>query len=94
MLVSAASGWEIATKVRLGKLPWAAEFEQNFVGFVTDAGYKLVAIKIEVALRAGRITGDHRDPFDRMIAALALAEDMPLISSDAQLDTFGVRRIW
>lgn len=38
--------------------------------------------------------GDHRDPFDRMIAAQALAEDIPVISMDTRLDVFGVRRLW
>jgi len=38
--------------------------------------------------------GDHRDPFDRMIAAQALAEDIPILSIDRTLDTFGISRIW
>jgi PIN domain nuclease of toxin-antitoxin system len=95
MLVSSASAWEIATKVRLGKLPLAAEFEKNFLEVVVDvAGYELLPIDIETALRAGRLVGEHGDPFDRMIAAQALAMDIPVISIDAKLDSFGVRRIW
>jgi PIN domain nuclease of toxin-antitoxin system len=46
------------------------------------------------ALRAGRLVNDHRDPFDRMIAAQSLAEDIPVLSKDPKLDLFGVRRIW
>ena len=74
VLVSAASAWEIATKVRAGKLPGA--------------------IDTESALRAGRLVADHRDPFDRMIAAQALALDVPVLSPDSQFDQFGVRRMW
>jgi PIN domain nuclease of toxin-antitoxin system len=42
----------------------------------------------------GRLPGEHRDPFDRMIAAQALAGDLPILSNDSQLDHFSVRRIW
>lgn len=95
VLVSSASAWEIATKVRLGKLPQAAAFEKSFLEVVVDvAGYELLPIDVETALRAGRLVGDHGDPFDRMIAAQALAMDIPVISIDSKLDSFGVRRIW
>lgn len=69
ILVSAASAWEIAAKVRLGKLPEAVMLEGNFMEEVIAAGYTLHAISTEDALRAGRFTVSHRDPFDRMIAA-------------------------
>jgi PIN domain nuclease of toxin-antitoxin system len=58
------------------------------------AGYILLPIEPVVALRSGRLIGKHGDPFDRMIAAQALALDVPVISNDAKLDEFGVRRIW
>jgi PIN domain nuclease of toxin-antitoxin system len=94
ILVSAASAWEIATKVRLGKLPGAEKLEQDYLAVMKEAGYTLLAIDTESALRAGRLTAEHKDPFDRMIAAQALAMDVPVLSSDPQLDQFGVRRIW
>ncbi len=94
ILVSAASAWEIATKVRLGKLPDAWAFEQEFLASIEASGYTLVPIDAEVALRAGRLTVAHGDPFDRMIAAQALAYDIPVLSTDAKLDAFGVRRLW
>jgi PIN domain nuclease of toxin-antitoxin system len=94
ILVSAASAWEIATKVRLGKLRGAETLEREFLDVMEDAGYTLLAIDVACALRAGRLPGDHRDPFDRMIAAQALAEDIPILSADPELDAFGVRRIW
>ncbi len=94
ILVSAASAWEIATKVRIGKLPGAETLEKEFLDVMEDAGYTLLAIDTSCALRAGRLVGEHRDPFDRMIAAQALAEDIPVLSSDPKLDTFGIRRVW
>ncbi|HTD53954.1 MAG TPA: type II toxin-antitoxin system VapC family toxin [Silvibacterium sp.] len=94
ILVSAASAWEIATKVRLGKLPGAVALERRFMDAIDDAGYGLLSIDVPTALRAGRLIGDHGDPFDRMIVAQALALDIPIVSSDTHLDSFGVRRIW
>jgi PIN domain nuclease of toxin-antitoxin system len=94
ILVSAASAWEIATKVRLGRLPGAEKLEQDYLAVMDEAGYTLLPIDTASALRAGRLTAQHKDPFDRMIAAQALALDVPVLSSDLQLDQFGVRRIW
>lgn len=94
ILVSAASAWEIATKVRLGKLPEAEELEQRFVQALHEVGYTLLSIDAETALRAGRLVADHGDPFDRVLAAQALALDIPILSKDPKLDLFAVRRIW
>jgi PIN domain nuclease of toxin-antitoxin system len=94
LLVSAATAWEIATKVRSGRMPQAERLERNFLEAMAQAGYRLRGISVEDGLKAGRLVGLHKDPFDRMIAAQALADDIPVISVDAKLDLFGVRRIW
>lgn len=94
VLVSAASAWEISTKFRLGKLNFARELVENFILKVTAAGYQLLPISAEHALRAGRLPGGHKDPFDRMLAAQAIQEDLILLSNDTQLDSFQVRREW
>lgn len=94
ILVSAASAWEIATKVRLGKLPGAEKLERDYLDVMEDVGYILLDIDAESALRAGRLVAGHRDLFDRMIAAQAVDQDIPVLSPDPQLDQFEVRRIW
>lgn len=94
VLVSAATAWEMATKVRLGKWSEAVATEGDFLAVIEEANYVLLPISAEIALRAGRLLGDHGDPFDRMLAAHALAEDIPILSADTKLDGFGVRRIW
>ena len=94
IFVSAATAWEIATKVRNGRLPQAEEMEREFLGDMDKAGYTLLPVSVEEGLRAGRLLGEHRDPFDRMLAAQALAMDIPILSVDPKLDVFGVRRIW
>ena len=94
VFVSAVSAWEIATKFRLGKLPEAQALVDDFVPSIQSVGYVSLPISLEHALRAGRLTADHKDPFDRMLAAQAIHEDLALISNDEQLDIFGVRREW
>lgn len=94
VIVSAASAWEIATKARLGKLPEAEKLESSFIDVMRIAGYTLLSLDVETALRAGRMVAPHRNPFDRLIAAQALGLDIPVISPDAPLDQFGVRRVW
>lgn len=94
LFVSAASAWEITTKFRLGKLPNARTLADDFIAQVTTAGYLLLPISVEHALRAGRLLGSHRDPFDRMLCAQAIHEQFILLSADAQLDCFSVRREW
>jgi PIN domain nuclease of toxin-antitoxin system len=94
IFVSAASAWEIATKFRLGKLPLAGVLANDFVTLVTGAGYQLLSVSTEHALRAGRLPGGHKDPFDRMLAAQAIHEDLTLLSNDANLDQFAVCREW
>jgi PIN domain nuclease of toxin-antitoxin system len=58
------------------------------------AGCTLLSIDVQSAHRAGRLTAQHRDPFDRMIATRALASDIPILSADSRLGAFGIRRIW
>lgn len=94
IFVSAASAWEIATKVRIGKLPGVEKLERDYLDVIEVAGYSLLSIDTQSALRAGRLIADHKDPFDRMIAAQALALDIAVLSPDPLLDQFGVRRMW
>lgn len=94
VLVSAASAWEIATKHRLGKLPGADQVAGNVIATIEDHGFQPLAISVSHAERAGRLAGPHKDPFDRMLIAQALAHDLPLVSVESLFDDFGVRRIW
>ncbi len=94
VFVSAASAWEIATKVRLGKLASAADLAADFSGYIEREGFQVLAISEEHAVRAGLFPGAHKDPFDRMLIAQAQAEGMPIVSNEVQFDTYGVRRIW
>jgi len=94
MIVSAASAWEIATKVRLGKLPTANDLAADFSGHLDRDVFQLLAISAEHGIRAGLLPGPHKDPFDRMLIAQAQAENMPIISNEILFESYGVRRIW
>jgi PIN domain nuclease of toxin-antitoxin system len=92
--VSAASVWEIATKVRIGKLPQAARIAPRLPEAIAEQGFLAFAITVAHSQRAGWLPGGHRDPFDRMLAAQALIAGLPIASTDALFDGFGVARIW
>ena len=94
VIVSAASAWEITTKARLGKLPGAIDVAADVAGCVAGQGFSTLDITILHAQRAGRLPGDHRDPFDRMLIAQAQLEDLSLVSDDRVFDTYGVTRFW
>jgi PIN domain nuclease of toxin-antitoxin system len=92
--VSAASAWEIATKVRLGKLSQAEDLASDFIAYMEREGFTILAITGDHAIRAGLLPGPHKDPFDRMLIAQAQAENLPIISNEIIFDRYGVRRIW
>lgn len=94
VLVSAASAWEIATKQRLGKLTGVPEAMNQFADLVAADGFVHLPITHRHALRAGHYALSHRDPFDRMLAAQAEIEGIPLVSLDSALAQFPVRLIW
>jgi len=94
LLVSAASAWEIATKVRLGRLPGAEELAADFQGFMLREGFTTLDITTDHAIRAGLLPGPHKDPFDRMLISQAQAENVPIVTNERSFGTYGVRRVW
>jgi PIN domain nuclease of toxin-antitoxin system len=94
VFVSAATVWEIAAKVRIGKLPTAADLAADFTGCLDREGFKILEISGEHAARAGLLPGAHKDPFDRMLIAQSQAGNIPIVSNEVLFDAYGVRRIW
>ena len=92
--VSAASAWEIATKFRLGKMPRVATLANDFRNRIAGDGFYELSITVQHALRAGSLPGPHGDPFDRMLIAQAIIDDLVLISNETAFDRYGVRRMW
>ncbi len=96
LLVSPASVWEMSIKHRAGRWPEAAPFmdEQLYAEFAQRLGVQELPIRIPHARLAGQFNLDHKDPFDRLLAAQALLEGVPLVSKDAALDLFPITRVW
>jgi len=94
VLVSAASAWEIATKVRLGKLSGAEDLAADFAGCLARERFEQLPISALHGIRAGLLPGPHKDPFDRMLVAQSQAENLPIVSNDAVFDAYNVRRLW
>jgi PIN domain nuclease of toxin-antitoxin system len=94
VLVSAASAWEIATKVRLGKLPIAVDLAHDFTAYLERERFETLAVSADHGIRAGLLPGPHKDPFDRMLIAQALADNLAIVSNDVVFDGYGVKRVW
>lgn len=94
VIVSAASAWEIATKVRIGKLPGAIEVADRFSDILAEQQFASLPIAVEHARRAGLLPGEHRDPFDRMLIAQSQIEGLTLVSNESLFDSFGIERLW
>lgn len=95
LAVSAASAWEIATKLRLGKLDGAEAVVHGYHTHLSLLGAAEVPITSSDALTAGSLTWKHRDPFDRMIVAQCITRSYPLVTADEAVAAFGaVTTIW
>jgi PIN domain nuclease of toxin-antitoxin system len=94
IFVSAVAAIEIAIKVRLGKLPSMAEALTRFDALVDGDSFVHLPISHHHAIRAGVLEGDHRDPFDRLIAAQALLENLVVITRDPEIARFGCKVLW
>ena len=94
ILVSAASAWEISTKVRLGKLLVAVDLVRDFSDYLSRDRFFTLPITAEHGLRAGLLPGPHKDPFDRMLVAQSQIEAISIVSNEDAFDSYGVHRIW
>lgn len=93
--LSLVSFWEIAIKANLGRglelpLPFSA-----FIDSVLD-NYNFAILQISI-LHLKQVAGlprFHRDPFDRLLIAQSLVENIPVITNDAAFDQYAIHRIW
>ena len=94
IFVSAAAAWEIATKYRLGRLPGAAIVAADISGAVASQGFIELPINMRDGQTAGGLPATHKDPFDRMLIAQAIAADMVIVSNEDLFNAYGVPRLW
>lgn len=92
--LSMANIWEMAIKISLGKLSIAQPFEQFIPHQLLINGFEMFEIKFEHVARVIQLPFHHRDPFDRLLIAQSLAEQIPVISADSVFDLYSVDRLW
>lgn len=90
VVVSAAVVWEISIKRGLGKLTAPT----NIVHMLEHAGMSTLSMSVRHAELAGELPEIHRDPFDRMLVAQAMAETLPIITTDDSIARYDVETIW
>jgi PIN domain nuclease of toxin-antitoxin system len=93
ILISAAVGWELAIKVNSGKLKPSSILD-GLDRILEQEAFSELPITLEAAVRAGLLPSHHRDPFDRMLVAQARFLNLPILSADAILDRYDVKRLW
>jgi PIN domain nuclease of toxin-antitoxin system len=92
--LSLASCWELAIKVSLSRIVFDRPLNQFLREQMLANGISLLSIQFRHVMRVARFPFDHRDPFDRLLAAQALEERFSLVSADPVFDAYGVARIW
>jgi PIN domain nuclease of toxin-antitoxin system len=94
LLISVASLWEIAVKVSIGKLTLAQSFEAFIPDQLARNDIELLPITVQHLSVVSALPFHHRDPFDRMLIAQAIIEQMPIVSIDNRFDQYNVTRVW
>lgn len=93
-LVSIASIWEAGLKNSLGKLPLVRPFQDLIPEQLRLNGFTVLPVAFEHIVTMMTLPWHHRDPFDRLLLAQALHEDLTLLSCDRYFDAYGVRLLW
>lgn len=94
ILVSMASCWEVAIKAGLHKLTLGESSRTYLVNALASTGFELFPITLEHATAVETLPLHHRDPFDRLLIAQAISENIPIVSADAIFDQYPVSRLW
>jgi PIN domain nuclease of toxin-antitoxin system len=94
LLLSAGSIWEIGIKVGLGKLILTEPFKPWMNQAISDLDVTVLPLNVEYVDVQSNLPRHHGDPFDRLIVAQAIIEQVSIISADANLDAYGITRIW
>lgn len=93
-LLSLASCWEMAVKASMGKLTLSQPVDRFLPTHIAENSLTLLHLELAHVTRVARLPWHHRDPFDRVLAAQALDEDLPIVSADPVFRRYGVKRIW
>ena len=94
VLCSVASVWEMAIKLGLGKLAMSRPLYPEFADLLEEHGIQQLAISNRHASEVAGLPLHHRDPFDRLLIAQAIVENLPIVSADQAFDPYPITRIW
>lgn len=94
ILLSTASAWEMAIKQSTGKLSFGMQFEMFITQQLSLNKFNLLDIKIEHLTVVSTLPLHHRDPFDRLLIAQAMVEEIPILSADSAFDAYPIQRLW
>lgn len=94
IFTSSVSAYEIARKYQIGKLATAAAVVKGYGNHLRELGAHELALSRIHAVTAARLPTPHRDPFDRLIAAQSLIEDIPVVTRDEAIASLGASTIW
>ena len=94
LLISAASLWEIAIKIGIGKLTLTQPFDTFIPDQLTRNAIDLLPITVPHLALVSTLPLHHRDPFDRLLVAQAIIEQILIVSIDDKFDLYGANRIW
>lgn len=90
ILISKVSLWEIAVKLSLGKLQLAKSLKE-IISEIEFSTSELLPIENDHILSVASLPFHHKDPFDRLMIAQALTENIPVITSDPDFASYGVK---
>jgi PIN domain nuclease of toxin-antitoxin system len=94
LLLSAATIWEVAIKVGIGKLKLSGPYETFMSQAVALLRLNILPVEVRYAVLLTTLPRHHGDPFDRLMVAQAIVEKVPIISSDVAFDAYPVTRLW
>jgi len=94
LLLSTTSLWEIAIKLSIGKLAFPQPFEPFVRQQLSSNAIDILEIETVHLGIVSTLPFHHRDPFDRLLVAQAMAEQLPIVSTDVHLDAYSIERLW
>jgi len=92
--VSIASGWEIAIKVSLGTLKVEGALDRFLPEQLAANAFQPLPVDLKHCARVAALPFHHRDPFDRLLVAQALEEELAIVTADPVFTKYGVNRVW
>jgi len=93
-LISTATYWEIAIKVSIGRLDLGEPYRAFMHREIARNHFDLLHVSVDHAAAVSVLPFHHPDPFDRMLIAQAMVEQIPIVSGDRAFDAYPITRFW